>query len=119
MNTMVMNKAQCPAAADAPAERAHGRSVRRMAAHMPKAQWRQLGRRLSVAVTVAAALGVLVALIAVTPRAVQALSVPPVTASVELPRVVIRAERLPAGACPVPTERGAACPVPLLSSSRD
>lgn len=39
---------------------------------------------------------------------------------VELPRVVIHAQKLPPGACPVPVEpAGAACPVPLQAGPGD
>lgn len=42
----------------------------------------------------------------------------PALAIVELPRVVITATRLPAGACPVPVEPADAdCPVPLPSDA--
>jgi hypothetical protein len=119
MNTMVMHKAQFPKALGALAPAVPRPAAQRSAGQRPAVPLRPFFRRLSVAVAVATTLAVLVALIAVTPRAVDALAVPPVTATVELPRVVIRAERLPAGACPVPSEAGAACPVPLLSSSNE
>ena len=114
MNTMVMTKAQCCAAATARV------SERRTSWQLPMSM-RLLARRAGIAVSVAVALGLLVALIAVTPTAVEAIATPPVLRTVELPRVVILGTRFTPGACPLPTDSSssasaAACPVPVTAS---
>lgn len=119
MTTMLMKNAHCSTVCAARSADAPNRTPARSTAlrlQRPKALNRQFVQRLIVATAVAATLGVSIALIAVTPRAVQALAVPPVMATVELPPRVIRADRLPIGACPVPTEAGATCPLPLSTN---